>query len=116
MHPLLPALAKAAAVTAVLIVPAELMSSNPDRKFPAAAVISVVAARALGYYLGAGAATGAWIGFLLIMMAKEHAIDKGRDTYTSITPIIMQAALALGALGYVTELAGTLAYTRITAL
>ncbi len=116
MHPLLPALGKAAALTAVVIAPGELMSSNPDWKFQAAVVISVVAARALGYYLGAGAAIGAWIGLALVMMGKEDAIDKGKATYSSVTPIIMQAALALGALGYVIELAGTFAYTRITTL
>ncbi len=116
MHTLLSALAKTAALTGLLIGCRDLINPDSPRNLNAAPlIISAVAARALSYYWGAGLAIGAWAGavFGLAIVMEGDVHDK--DT-TIIGSKILLTTLLFGAIGYVSEHVGTLAYTRITTL
>jgi hypothetical protein len=101
MSTLLPVLARAAGVGALLGVGGELINSNSKGKWFRASVVASVALRALAFYLGAGAAVGIAVGAI-----GACVFNRGPNgAYAGLPSIrtIMGAALIGGVLGYLAE-------------
>jgi hypothetical protein len=109
MGAILPVLARAASFGAVLGIGGELADANSKGKWLVASVVVSVALRATGFYLGAGAAAGAFIGVCALTL---YSIANGKRE----ARIIIGGALIGGSLGYLAQLALPLADLRVEVL